>query len=193
MKKLLVFDTETTGLPVTWDAPVTDTYNWPRILELGWELCWENGETIRKSCSLVKPDGWKVPDKTWWIEHGFTQAQNEAEGRPLPELLDEFLVAAEEADVLIAHNLGYDRPIINCEMYRYKRKFRKTLQKVCTKLESEYICKIPNGYGRYKWPTLDEAYKFFYGESFEGAHAAGNDVEACKKVYLAIQDYNELI
>lgn len=193
MRKILFGDTETTGLPIEWNAPVTDIYNWPRIIEFGWELAWEDGTTIRKACNLVKPDGWKVPDKKWWIDHGFTNAQNEAEGRPMPELLDEFLAAYEDADLLVFHNVSYDLPIINCEMYRYKRKIKKTLEKFCTKLQSEYICKIPGPYGKYKWPTLDEAYKFFYGTSFEGAHAAGNDVEACKKVYLAIRDYDELI
>lgn len=193
MRKLLFIDTETTGLPISWNAPITDTYNWPRIIEFGWELCWENGETIRKACNLVLPDGWVVPDKEWWHEHGFDHGMNMLVGERMPQLLDDFILAAQEADMLVAHNMSYDLPIIKCEMYRYKKKLGKTLQKFCTKLESEYICKLPGAYGKYKWPSLDEAYKFFYGTSFTGAHAAGNDVEACKKVYLAIQEHNELI
>ena len=34
----LFFDTETTGLPKNWKAPVTDTENWPRIVQIAWIL-----------------------------------------------------------------------------------------------------------------------------------------------------------
>ena len=31
----LIFDTETTGLPRNFKAPITDTDNWPRVVQLG--------------------------------------------------------------------------------------------------------------------------------------------------------------
>lgn len=222
MRKFLFIDSETRGLPVNYDAPFTDTGNWPRIIQLAWELCYQNGETIRKSCSLVKPDGWVMPSKeffmakgldeetaiaksAFWTEHGYTQEKNEREGRPMPELLFELAQAMNEADVLVAHNLGYDQPIIECEFYRYKiypkavrrehptadmRPAEVKLKKECTKLLSMPICKIVLGNkGDYKWPSLAEAYFFMFREGFEDAHDAGADVEACKKVYLWIQDY----
>ena len=34
----LIFDTETTGLPKRWDAPITDTDNWPRCIQIAWQL-----------------------------------------------------------------------------------------------------------------------------------------------------------
>ena len=30
----LIFDTETTGLPKNWKAPLTDFDNWPRMVQL---------------------------------------------------------------------------------------------------------------------------------------------------------------
>ena len=32
----LFFDTETTGLPRSWKAPITDSNNWPRLVQIAW-------------------------------------------------------------------------------------------------------------------------------------------------------------
>ena len=42
----LIFDTETTGLPKRWDAPITDTDNWPRCIQIDWQLHDEMGNCI---------------------------------------------------------------------------------------------------------------------------------------------------
>jgi DNA polymerase-3 subunit alpha len=55
----LIFDTETTGLPKRWDAPITDTDNWPRCIQIAWQLH-DDRETHRTS-GLLKPDGFNIP------------------------------------------------------------------------------------------------------------------------------------
>ena len=39
----LIFDTETTGLPKKWNAPISDSANWPRCIQLAWQLHDNNG------------------------------------------------------------------------------------------------------------------------------------------------------
>jgi DNA polymerase-3 subunit alpha len=34
----LIYDTETTGLPKNYNAPLTDSDNWPRLVQLAWQL-----------------------------------------------------------------------------------------------------------------------------------------------------------
>ena len=34
----LIFDTETTGLPRNWNAPLSDAENWPRCIQIAWQL-----------------------------------------------------------------------------------------------------------------------------------------------------------
>ena len=41
------FDTETTGLPNDYDAPASDTDNWPRIVQLAWALTDKSGNEVR--------------------------------------------------------------------------------------------------------------------------------------------------
>lgn len=222
MEQLLIFDIESNGLPGRFDAPVTEVDNWPRILQLSYELCWSNGDTIKKVTTLIKPDGWEVPSidyfirkgrtpevaaekAKFWIDHGYTQEQNMAEGKPLPEVLTHMVHLMNGADVLISHNMAFDKPVLGCEMYRYgisPGRVRKShpwglkpvghLRDYCTKLESTDVLKIPGYYGQYKWPTLAEAYKYLVGKEFTDGHDAGRDVQACKEVYLMLQEINQI-
>ncbi len=42
----LIFDTETTGLPKNYKAPVSDSENWPRAVQLSWQLHDHEGTLI---------------------------------------------------------------------------------------------------------------------------------------------------
>lgn len=215
MQKYLIVDTETTGLPIVYDAPYTDTDNWPRIIELSWELCWENGETIEKACDLIYPDGsWRFPTGAFWQEHGFTEAESLLNGVGPVFAFTKLAIAMNCADVMICHNLSYDKPIIECELYRYKiypKAVRRNLidegvylkhglrtegvplKKECTKLLSTPILKLPGIYGNYSWPKLEVAYEYMFGEKMTGAHHASSDVEACKKIYLWIKELENIL
>ena len=51
----LIFDTETTGLPNNWKAPLTDFDNWPRLVQLAWQLHDIKGNLIEKNNLIIKP------------------------------------------------------------------------------------------------------------------------------------------
>ena len=51
----LFFDTETTGLPKNWKAPVSDLNNWPRMIQIGWILS-DNGHRIDTGSFIIKPE-----------------------------------------------------------------------------------------------------------------------------------------
>ena len=57
----LIFDTETTGLPANYNAPVTDTDNWPRMVQLAWECHDDTGKLTASECYLIKPEGYTIP------------------------------------------------------------------------------------------------------------------------------------
>lgn len=212
MKKYLIVDTETSSLPFRYDVSFTDLSNWPRIIQLSWELCWENGETIKKICELVQPDGWTFPTGKFWIDNGFNEADSFLLGVPMKDLLIDLAIAMNQADVLIAHNIDFDKPIIEAEMLRYRvfpKEIRRTetredikklfrpedvkLKKDCTKFLSTPIVKLPGFRGNYAWPKLEVAYEFMMGKPFTDGHDAGEDVQACKEIYLWIQSMNDII
>jgi len=53
--KILFFDTETTGLPKNWKAPVEQLDNWPRLVQIAWQVY---SSTTRNLCvlKLIKLD-----------------------------------------------------------------------------------------------------------------------------------------
>jgi len=57
----LIFDTETTGLPKNWKAPITDTSNWPRCIQIAWQLHDKYGNLKENKSFIIKPDGFDIP------------------------------------------------------------------------------------------------------------------------------------
>jgi len=58
---ILFFDTETTGLPQNYNAPVSDSNNWPRLVQLAFIKCDWEGNIISQSDFIIKPDGFTIP------------------------------------------------------------------------------------------------------------------------------------
>lgn len=171
-----------------------DLDNWPRIIQLAWEYADHTGTVYDSHKFLIKPDGWQIPKEKFWIDNGFSTEQNEAEGRPMAEVLDHFIGHLDMCDAIVAHNIGFDYPITGAEMIRYKKKARQALRtKFCTMATTVDLCKIPfpnrgrfNSKQPYKWPKLEELYKFLFNKGFDGAHDAGNDVAACREAFFEL-------
>src|SRR5690554_904869 len=103
----LIFDTETTGLPRNWNAPITDTDNWPRCIQIAWQLHDENGKLIENQDYLVKPDGFNIPFDSERI-HGISTELALEQGISLQEVLEKFNIALAKAKFVIGHNVGFD-------------------------------------------------------------------------------------
>ena len=67
----LIFDTETTGLPHNKTAPITDLNNWPRLVQIAWQLHNAQGKLLSQKNFLVKPDGFDIPFKAEQV-HGIS-------------------------------------------------------------------------------------------------------------------------
>jgi DNA polymerase III epsilon subunit-like protein len=184
--KFIVFDTETTGLPKNYKAPVTDLQNWPRIISLAWVVFDENENVLKEKYEMVKPDGWVIPKEKFWVENGYSTEKSMEVGVPLRGLVEEFIQDLDGCDLLIAHNMGFDSKIIGAEMLRLGLDTGKQVKKFCTKETLTNYCQIPTRWG-FKWPTLLEAHLKLFGTGFDGAHDALADVKACGKVFFEAQ------
>ena len=85
----LIFDTETTGLPKNFKAPITDTDNWPRCVQIAWQLHDDLGNLIEHQDYLVKPNGFSIPYQSEKI-HGISTELATEEGLELDEVLAKF-------------------------------------------------------------------------------------------------------
>ena len=192
----LIFDTETTGLPKNWKAPITDTDNWPRCVQIAWQLHDEMGKLIEDQNYLIKPDNFEIPYESQKIHGISTELALEA-GKTLNEVLEKFNQSLEKSSFVIGHNVNFDINVIGCEFYRKQLKnglSSKKLLDTCTE-DTALLCELPGGRGgKYKLPTLIELYEFLFESSFKEAHNATADVEATARCFLElirIKRFNE--
>ena len=85
----LIFDTETTGLPKNFNAPITDSDNWPRMVQIAWQLHDKEGNLLENQDYIIKPEGYDIPFSSQRI-HGISTKMATDEGRDLNEVLLEF-------------------------------------------------------------------------------------------------------
>lgn len=181
----LFFDTETTGLPKDYDAPLTDFDNWPRLVQLSWILTDSTGIEMRVKDYIIKPEGFNIPEKATKL-HGITTDLAKSKGSLLQKVLEDFIADVEAADVIVGHNVEFDKKIVEAELLRCKID-GTGLDKptLCTMKLSTNYCRLPGKYG-YKWPTLQELHNKLFEESFEDAHNSLNDIKATKKCFFEL-------
>lgn len=193
--KIIFLDTESTGLPQDYKAPMSDLMNWPRVISLAWELVDSETEKPESSTNvLIYPDGWVIPKEKFWIENGFDTDKSMEEGKKMDVVLDAFLEDFNKADLMVAHNMAFDYPILGAEMLRYRKRAARKLPQICTMVATIELCKIPFGGDHrpwknkrgWKYPKLAELYKFLFKTELEGAHDAGNDVAGCRLCFFEL-------
>ena len=185
----LFFDTETTGVPNDWKAPITNFDNWPRIVQLAWLVYDSQGNQISKNEYIIKPNGFEIPSDASNV-HGITTEFALKIGESIEEVLLKFEQHCKKSKYLIAHNINFDSKVIGSEYLRIlSRNPIYNLEHLCTMESSINFCKIPGNYG-YKWPKLSELHIKLFGVDFEGAHDALADIEATAKCYWKMKKLN---
>lgn len=182
----LFFDTETTGLPKSWQAPVNNLNNWPRLVQLAWLFIDEFGNEMEIKNIIIKPEGFDIPKDASSV-HGITTEMAEKEGIDLSKALLKFAEVIEGSKILVAHNMSFDKSVMGAEFLR--KDIKNSLSgrlKICTMHGSVDFCKIKNEFG-YKWPKLIELHKKLFNRGFDGAHDAFADVKACARCFFELK------
>ena len=184
----LIFDTETTGLPKRWDAPITDTNNWPRCVQIAWQLHDDMGKIIEHQDYLIKPEGYNIPYDAERI-HGISTELALEQGIALLEVLEKFNIALSKTKFIVGQNLGFDINIMGCELHRMGIDSPMNSIPVldtCTEVTASLL-KLPGGRGgKFKLPTLTELHHYLFQVPFAEAHNATADVEATSRCFLEL-------
>ena len=184
----LIFDTETTGLPKKWNAPITDTDNWPRCVQIAWQLHDEYGELLDQQDYLIQPEDYNIPYDAEQI-HGISTELAQKRGEKLEDVLLLFNDALSKTKYVVGQNVKFDLNIMGCE---YVRKEVQTnlielpVLDTCTE-KTATLCQIPGGRGgKFKLPTLTELHEYLFHKPFSEAHNATADVEATTRCFLEL-------
>ena len=182
----IIFDTETTGLPRDYNAPMSDVDNWPRLVQLAWQLHDAQGKLISNHNYIVKPEGFTIPYNAEKV-HGISTKRALAEGHDLKEVLAIFEKDVAEAKHLVGHNIEFDINVVGSEFIRAELPMPLTANPLDTKDISTEFCAIPGGKGgKFKWPTLTELHQKLFGEGFGDAHDAAYDVDATARCFFGL-------
>ena len=187
---VLVFDTETNGKILNFRVPMTQVDNFPRITQIGMALYEDDGELYSALSYLIRPDGWEIPKEKFFIDNNMSTERCQNEGVNIQDALIEFCSLISKADVLVAHNIDFDYPVIGAEMIRLGIKASKKLPKVCTMRASKDYCKLPGKQG-FKFPKLEELHIKLFGTMPEDlAHDELGDVYTTAKCFFELKRLN---
>ena len=188
----LIFDTETTGLPHNKTAPITDLNNWPRIVQIAWQLHDAKGRLISQHNLIVKPDGFDIPFKAEQV-HGISTKRALEEGNDLGGVLDLLITDLSRTSQIIGHNIEFDISILGAELIRQQRdpEVLLKLAKLDTGLTATEFCQLQGGLGgKLKMPTLLELHKKLFDKDFGDAHDASYDVAATARCFFGLLTQN---
>jgi len=196
MTPAVVYDTETTGLPLFKEP--SEHPDQPHIVQLAAMLVDLDTHNVLQTIDVtIKPDGWTIPDEAARI-HGITTELAGDIGMP-ESLAVEMLLELCQGRMRIAHNEAFDSRIVRIACMRHfdpqSADDWKAGEAYCTMQAALPIMKLPPtdrmraaGFTRPKQPTLGEAVSFFTGRGLDNAHNAMADVRGCWDVYQALQD-----
>jgi len=188
----LFFDTETTGMPRNWKAPVSDTNNWPRMVQIAWLYYDEDRNLVDAQDHIIQPEGYTIPKNVERV-HGISTAIAKAKGVDLEKTLLTFKKLIDKTDYVIAHNISFDEKVVGAEFIRKKIQHRLSLsERICTMQAGTDFCKIPGKYG-YKWPTLSELHIKTFGKDFLEQHNARADTLACANCFFEMVDAGAIL
>ncbi len=188
----LLFDVSTNGKPKNWKAHFTDTFSWPRLLQISWLLYDKKGNLTVEGDRLVKPAGFEIPDDVLRVHH-LDPAEIEEKGVDVKTALKEFDKVLDQAIYTFAFNLQYNENVVLAEYYRanLEHKFMQT-ERFCLMRESTYFCQIMGRDGRYKWPTLTQLHQKLYNVGYEGAGNSKKDLEALSRCFNKLLSLRQL-
>lgn len=189
--RVLVFDVETTGLlPKDNRSPE----NCPYITQLSY-IVWDmNQETAIEMYDTYI----KVPQHVEIIPFiteltGVDRELLDRKGVPIEHALHRFCRAYMDADIVVAHNLDFDKNMVLVEMERARINvplFTNQLkaETYCTMRATNIYCDLwrvmKNGARLRKWPKLAELYEKLFNETPENLHNSMMDTAVALRCYL---------
>tara|TARA_B100001093_G_C26773601_1_gene991308 strand:- start:416 stop:1069 length:654 start_codon:yes stop_codon:yes gene_type:complete len=199
--QILVFDTETSCLPPKSGVSILETTQWPYILQIAWILYdTEKNLIIDKCNNLIKIDSNIIIDPKSIEVHKITQEKLQQEGIDINTVLDKFNIILNWADIIVGHNLIFDKNMIQVEGIRNNRPINFirsgiSISQYCTMTNSVNLCKLPfrnknNNYNyksNYKYPKLSELIYFLFREENINFHDAFIDVMYTLRAYYKLQ------
>ncbi|MAP67384.1 MAG: hypothetical protein CMF80_06790 [Candidatus Marinimicrobia bacterium] len=195
--RILVFDTETTNLPEKNARVISDDLEkWPYIIQLSY-LVYEFNEdassTYVTDNIIYLPPHVEISEKSISM-HNITRERSESEGIFIHDALSLFNNQVKKADVIVGHNIKFDKEMISVECLRNNIKnifcpWENIAKYYCTMKNTRKHCGIiaknkTTGEPYEKYPTLSELHEKLFGDVPKGTHNSMVDVLISFRCYM---------
>lgn len=210
MTKVLVFDTETTGLIPNFDIyniENTEIDKMPHIIQFSfiqYEI--ETDDFITFADDIIHLENVVLDEKNIKIHNITTKMINKSHNQLKLKIID-FMDVYKKSSYLIGHNINFDIKMLIIELIRliktdenkqlwinyYKLLIKKHIPVYCTMKNSVKICNIEkincNGSKYLKYPNLCELYTYLFNKEPKSLHNSFYDCLYTLICYIKI-NYN---
>jgi DNA polymerase III epsilon subunit-like protein len=216
--RILVFDTETTGLPKSKIISPDTLNQWPHIVQFSFVIYdTELNDIVVAIDNIVKlTDTGIVISEDSIKLHGITHEISPTKGVKLSKLLHMFCSYLKNVDVLVGHNVSFDINLVKIEILRliYSShisddkiiKYKNNLHVLtnftnvyCTMQNTIELCgiKLTDKFGKEynKFPKLMELHQKLFNSVPNNLHNSFNDILITLRCYVKMNygiDLNEV-
>jgi DNA polymerase III epsilon subunit-like protein len=192
--KVLVFDTETTGLPPFNRVPTKyNIKDWPYIVQFSFIIYdITTDKIITEYDNIIKiPNNIIITEENSKI-HGITNSISKTQGYDIKDVINIFKVAVQNSDMIVGHNIEFDVDMLIAECLRNDIEIKELdkLNKYCTMTTTKNLCNIKKmgKYGReyIKYPSLLELHTVLFESQLNNLHNSFVDILVCLRCYYKI-------
>ena len=195
--KFLIFDTETTGLPQGKNPSIYNTELWPHVIQLSYIVyCSDENKILSLVDDYIKiNDDVVIEEKSQEI-HNISKEKLNTLGINIVDALNKFNKWAEQCELLIGHNVSFDKRMVIVEGIRNNIRM-KVHTTYCTMKETTELCKIErefrDGKKYFKYPSLSELYNHLFDKIPKNTHNALTDILICMRCFYKIKFDTDII
>jgi DNA polymerase-3 subunit epsilon len=213
--RVLVFDTETTGLPQTKIISPDTLQQWPSIVQFSYVIYdLSLNDIVESKDYIIKvPESILISEESTKI-HGITNEMCASKGILIEKVLNEFFYYLRGVDSIIGHNISFDINMIKTEllriiynekltyeqlnMYKYDLHYITNYKNVCCTLQDSIkLCNIQaiNKFGKpyLKYPKLIELHQKLFDSSPNNLHNSFNDILVTLRCFMKLKHDSDLL
>jgi DNA polymerase III subunit epsilon len=184
---LIIADIETSGLRKFRNPDPTALQNWPRIVQIAFQVFDFEDNEIERVSVIFKQSRPLPPDSI--AIHGITDEMCKERGVKPGPVLEKLYQFSKQARFFVAHNVDFDHDVIEANMRRFEIAFDFEMEKLCTMAASRKLrgFKPLNKLGQKKDANLGELHHHLFGFVPDNSHDAEADMLAASRCYFELK------
>ncbi|AKD03933.1 3'-5' exonuclease [Pontibacter korlensis] len=186
---ILFIDTETTGIPLDWNAPYSDAQNWPYAVQIAWVLYTKDGKELKSENHYIFEPELKVSEASGRI-HGLTREFLQANGKRRNQVLSILSNDLEQyKPLVVGHFMQLDYHMLGVGFHRASMPNPlPELSTFCTMNASANFFLGPHQ----RFLRLGELYERLFHKSLEQQHDAAVDARATAECFFKLMAQGDI-